>query len=100
MKVSDVSRRSLFKALNDVDLCIRMLLIDFFSFSTVLIVYYSLHVHSCLVKTHVDVNLKKINLYGTRKKLQLLNYLKGASSKICFPTEKNYCKNYKKIVES
>ena len=61
-----------------------------------LIVYYSQDVHPGWVNTLVDVSLKKINFYGNRKKLQLLNYFEGESSKIYFLNEKAYSKNYKK----
>ena len=43
-----------------------------------------------------DVSVKKINFYGNRKNMQLLNYFKGESSKIYFLNEKVYFKNYKK----
>ena len=88
MKLHDVTGCSLFKVntLNDVDPCIRMLLIAFFLFSVYLIVYYSVGVHSDLVNTLVDVSpkKKKINFCGNRKKLQLLNYFKGESSQFSF----------------
>ena len=52
------------------------------------------------MNTLVEVILKKINFYGNRKKLQLLNYFKGESSKIYFLKEKfitKHKKDYKKL---
>ena len=85
---------SLFKVntLSDVDVCISMLLIAFFFFHF----FLNQGVHLGWVNTLDDVSLKKINFYGERKKLQLLNYFKGESSKIYFLNENVYYKSYKK----
>ena len=49
------------------------------------------------MNTLVDVSLKKINFYGNRKKLQLLNYFKGKSIVSLVSEQKSLLQKLQKI---
>ena len=51
------------------------------------------------MNTLVDVSLKKINVYGNRKKLHLLNYFKGKSIKNLLSERKSLSQKIKKIIK-